>query len=313
MNDLPSSVATGNITDAPEPFDSSAKRADVILQSQDSKKFYVLKSLLCLASPVLETMLSSLKGQRGDKDKSDIEMPIIPVEEDSTTLYNLLLLVYPYNHKPSSAIDICFRMGKAARKYDMDYVDKKIRELVTVSDTMGKEPLRVFAIAMLLGWEDVMKAAAYATLGVPLRSLGWCQELELLSAGDYHKLLQWRLECHDAVISWLNQGETFPVMWCSETVEFKNLAVATLREELKTRGCPRSSALINDTTKATLLLKTPLNSTFYDVLKKLGEGIDQASSEVRDYPKSRRNVLTWIYRYLLILNAIEAEWPLGVS
>ncbi|KAF8347914.1 hypothetical protein F5887DRAFT_671342 [Amanita rubescens] len=289
MNDLPSSVATGNITDAPRPFDSSAKRADVILYSRDSKKFYVLKILLCLASPVFETMFSSWKGQGGDEDKSDVEMPIIPVEEDSTTLYNLLLLIYPYNQKPSSAIDICFRMGKAARKYDMDYVDKKIRDLVTVSDTLGKEPLRVFAIAMLLGWEDVMKAAAYATLGVPLRSLGWCQELELLSAGDHHKLLQWRFKCHDAVISWLYKQEgPFPGLRLSKTADaFRKLAAATLRDELTTRGCPRSSALINDTTKATLLQKTPGGSTFYDILKEFAEGIDQASSEVRNYPKSR--------------------------
>ena len=288
MSDLPSSVAedvaAGNITDAPEPFDSSAKRADVVLQSQDSKKFYVLKSLLCLASPVFETMLSSWKGQRGDKDKSGVEMPIIPVEEDSTTLYNLLLLIYPYNHKPSSTIEICFGMGKAARKYDMDYVDKKIRELVMVSDMLEKEPLRVFAIAMLLGWEDVMKAAAYTTLGVSLRNLAWCQELELLSAGDHHKLLQWRFACHDAVTSWLyKQDELRPVD------AYRKLAAATLREELKTTGCPRGSALINDTTKATLLQKRPgsLGPTFYDLLKNLAEGIDQASSEVRDYPRSR--------------------------
>ncbi len=207
MSDLPSSVVTGNITDAPEPFDSSAKRADVILYSQDSKKFYVLKSLLCLASPVFETMLSSWKGQRSDKDKSDVGMPIIPVEEDSTTLYNLLLLIYPYNHKPSSAIEICFGTGKAARKYDMDYVDKKIRELVMVSDILGKEPLRVFAIAMLLGWEDVMKAAVYSrsasTLSRPVSRTG---------IADHHKLLQWCFACHDAVRSWLcKQNESRPV------------------------------------------------------------------------------------------------------
>src|SRR6266550_5546149 len=253
MSDLPSSVVTGNITDAPEPFDSSAKRADVILYSQDSKKFYVLKSLLCLASPVFETMLSSWKGQRSDKDKSDVGMPIIPVEEDSTTLYNLLLLIYPYNHKPSSAIEICFGTGKAARKYDMDYVDKKIRELVMVSDILGKEPLRVFAIAIFLGWEDVMKAAAYATLGVPLRDLGWCQELELLSAGDHHKLLQWRFACHDAVGSWLKEKNINESWWWDE-------AAATLLEELKTTGCPRSSALINDATRMTILRQKPDSS-----------------------------------------------------
>jgi len=267
-----SHAAEGVVTDAPEPFDSSAKRADVILHSQDSKKFYVLKSFLCLASPVFETMLSS--------DKSNVEMPIILVEEDSTTLYNLLLLIYPYDQKPSSDFEIYFAMGKAARKYDMDYVDKKIRELVMVSDILGKEPLRVFAIAIFLGWEDVMKAAAYATLGVPLRDLGWCQELELLSAGDHHKLLQWRFACHDAVGSWLKEKNINESWWWDE-------AAATLLEELKTTGCPRSSALINDATRMTILRQKPdsSGSEFYDLLKGLAEGIDQESSKVRDCPK----------------------------
>ncbi len=158
---------------------------------------YVLKSLLYLASPVFETMFSSRVGQ--EDDEKGMKMPIIPVEEHSTTLYNLLLLIYPYNQKPSSTIDIFFEMAKAARKYEMEDVDKKIRELITVSDIPGKEPLRVFAIAISLGWEDVTKVAAYVTLEVPLRDLGWCQEMELLSAGHYHKLLQWRFACCDAV------------------------------------------------------------------------------------------------------------------
>ena len=162
MSDLSSStvegIVTSNITDAPKPFDSSAKRADVILCSRDSKKFYVLKSLLSLASPVFETMFSSRKGQENGE-----KIPFIPVEEDSTTLYNLLLLIYPYNKKPSSTIDICFEMAEAARKYDTEDVDKKIRGLV-VSGISSKEALRVFAIAVYLKWEDVTKVATYATL-----------------------------------------------------------------------------------------------------------------------------------------------------
>lgn len=199
MTDPPSSTAeraADSIVDAPKPFDSSAK-ANVILRSKDSKHFYVLKSLLGLTSPVFDAMFPSWEGQRGNK--SDIEITIIPVEEDSTTLLHLLLLIYPYNQKPSSAIDVCFEMAKAARRYGMNDIDKRIRELVMMSGILGKEPLRVYAIAMFLAWEDVMKAAAYATLEVPLRDLGWCQELGLLSAEDYHKLLQWRFACQDAV------------------------------------------------------------------------------------------------------------------
>ena len=47
-------------------------------------------------------------------------------------------------------------------------------------------------MSVILGWEDVMKAA-------PLRNLGYCQETVLLSGQDYQKLLQWRLACHAKV------------------------------------------------------------------------------------------------------------------
>ena len=47
-------------------------------------------------------------------------------------------------------------------------------------------------MSVILGWEDVMKAA-------PLRNLGYCQETVLLSGQYYQKLLQWRLACHAKV------------------------------------------------------------------------------------------------------------------
>jgi hypothetical protein len=270
MSNLSSStvegIVTSNITDAPKPFDSSAKRADVILCSRDSKKFYVLKSLLSLASPVFETMFSSRKGQENGE-----KIPFIPVEEDSTTLYNLLLLIYPYNKKPSSTIDICFEMAEAARKYDMEDVDKKIRELV-VSGISSKEALRVFAIAVYLKWQDVTKVATYATLEVPLRDLGWCQEMELLSVGDYHKLLQWRFACCDAVDR------------CFDSVPgLDHSARTALRGALKTTGCPRS-VLIDDTLKETLMRQksTSYCSSYSKTVQDVADKIDQASLSVRN-------------------------------
>ncbi|KAF8347915.1 hypothetical protein F5887DRAFT_1157518 [Amanita rubescens] len=272
MSDLSSSIvdvegiATGNITDAPKPFDSSAKRADVIICSQDFKRFYVLKSLLCLASPVFDTKFSPQKGQGGGEE--GMKMPIIPFEVHSTTLYNLLLLIYPYNQKPSPTLDICFEMAKVARKYEMEDVDKKIRELITVSGIPSKEPLRVFAIAVYLEWEDVTKTAVYATLEVPLRDLGWCQEMELLSATHYHKLLQWRFKCCDAVDRCLDYVSIF----IDPSIK------TSLRQALKTTGCPRSGVLIDDTIKGTLMRQS--SSSYSKNLQMLAENIDEASLSV---------------------------------
>ena len=146
-----------------------------------------------------------------------------------------------------------------------------------MSGILGKEPLRVYAIAMFLAWEDVMKAAAYATLKVPLRDLGWCQELGLLSAEDYHKLLQWRFACQDAVGHVLDTGD-YP-----SSDHDARAARRLLGETFKVTGCPGSGALINDTTKANVFQTNPKQSSskLYKALERLGEEIDEALSKVR--------------------------------
>ncbi|KAF8635033.1 hypothetical protein AX15_000571 [Amanita polypyramis BW_CC] len=261
--------AAGDTTDASKPFDSSAK-ADIILRTSDSAHFYVLKSLLSLVSPVFDAMLSLCQGETVEKDAILNEIPVVQIDEDSTTLYNLLLLIYPYSQRPPSTVDICFKMANAAQKYGMDDADRKIRELVTASDAMGKEPLRVFAIAIYLGWEDVMRAAAFSTLAVPLRELGWWEELRLVNAGEFQKLLQWRFTCQDAADKLLDGGMG------------GDTGAETIRELLKVTGCPRG-VVGNDKNIIAKLLrqnqKTP-SSTIYKSFESMTKNIDKALSAV---------------------------------
>ncbi|KAF8635048.1 hypothetical protein AX15_000584 [Amanita polypyramis BW_CC] len=96
---------------------------------------------------------------------------------------------------------IYMKMGKAARKYDMDETKKKLKELLKrdTRNMLATEPLRAFAIAVHLDWKEMMKDAAWNTLAVPFRDLSRCEKLRLLSASDYHDLIQWRFAFQDAV------------------------------------------------------------------------------------------------------------------
>ncbi|KIL60841.1 hypothetical protein M378DRAFT_44296, partial [Amanita muscaria Koide BX008] len=62
----------------------------------DSVDFFVLTTILSLASPVFDGMFPGA----GEGTETKNGLPIIDLAEDSDTLYNLLLLVYPYAKEP---------------------------------------------------------------------------------------------------------------------------------------------------------------------------------------------------------------------
>jgi hypothetical protein len=227
-----------NFIVADKPFDSSAE-ADIIIRSSNKVHFFVQRSFLCFGSPVLSRMLSEspyerkikddndpiigfpvvplkragsirlslvfekmlpLNGKKAKKSNDESDgLPIIPLEEDNITLYYLLLLIYPYSKEPRYTIEVLLNVGKAAKKYAMEEVEEKLMKAAHSMDALTKEPFRVFAVAYRFGWVEVMKEAARNTLKIPVRNLGGCSELQLLSSVAYYDLLQWLFDCRDGV------------------------------------------------------------------------------------------------------------------
>ena len=252
---------------ADRPFNSSAK-ADTILRSSDKVDFFVLKSLLTLVSPVFDEILSQSLNERETKESTD-EITLreddstrrsrfpgfnlfvrrreakanndeknglpIQLEEDSKTLYNLLLLIYPYSKEPPNTVEVYLKVGAAARKYGMVEVEKKLMKTARRDcvDALVKQPLRAYAIASHFRWDDVKKIAARNTLKFPLGDLQRCDELRLLSGVEYHELVQWRLACRDAMQSLLAK-------WESQTSlpECRIALTRLLREKLEATDCP---------------------------------------------------------------------------
>jgi hypothetical protein len=196
--DLEDPPSNNVVTDVEKPFDISAK-ADVILRSSDHINFYALKTILSLVSSPFDGIFSLDQGE-GMKDEMKNRLPVVQLEEDGVTLYNLLQLIYPYDVEPSN-IDVCVKVGRAAQKYAMDSVLQKLRRIVLVSEGVVKRPLSVFAIAATFSWVEVMKKAALNTLSISLCNLvvGQTQELDMLWTIDYHALLKWRFACQDAL------------------------------------------------------------------------------------------------------------------
>ena len=62
--------------------------------------------------------------------------------------------------------------------------------------SLVKEPLRVYAIAIALGWADVAKAAAKNTLNAPLKRAVTCvPELRRITGGVLYRLVNYWSWC----------------------------------------------------------------------------------------------------------------------
>ncbi|KIL69222.1 hypothetical protein M378DRAFT_119119 [Amanita muscaria Koide BX008] len=243
-------------TDADKPFDSSAK-ADAILRSSDTIDFFVLKGFLSFASSVFDSMFSLDQGDVQDsKDTSKNGLPIVPLAEDSATLYSLLVLVYPYANKP----DICpgdyIKLARAARKYAMDEAEQTLRNLFATSSIFQAEPLRAFAIAVHLGWPKEAENAAWITLARRQETLGRCDELGLITAADYVELWEWRSRCQKAAeeaVYEVCRGERIYSLGSQSSLAstLSSLAIATIREaileQLRKKKCPRRVVVNNET------------------------------------------------------------------
>ncbi|KAK2462722.1 hypothetical protein APHAL10511_005240 [Amanita phalloides] len=226
-------------TDAQEPFTSSAK-ADVILRSSDSMDFFVLKAFLSFASPIFDDMMSPGQGDENDKRNG---LHIVPLPEDSKTVYNLLLLIYPFVERSAADIGTYLKVARAAKRYQMDKVEERLRKQFVKSGVMKEEPFRSFAIAVHFGWKEEARAAAAKTLTATLDSQVRDEELKMISGSDFHKLIRWRSECHRAVATLLRSDEAQSDQHEGNFVLKTKFLAGVLLDRLKVTNCPDSAIM----------------------------------------------------------------------
>ena len=113
----PSQDSTGQPSVTPEiDYDD----ADIVLVSSKAIHFHVHKSILSLASPVFEAVLSIPQPESDDPQRSS--EPIVLLE-DQQTIQTLINLVYPDRHcSADTDLSILLKTAAAARKYEMAQV-----------------------------------------------------------------------------------------------------------------------------------------------------------------------------------------------
>ncbi|KZT01599.1 uncharacterized protein LAESUDRAFT_455627 [Laetiporus sulphureus 93-53] len=216
--------------------------ADLIIRSSDQVHFHVHKLILAKASPVFRDMMTLPQSSTGSEG---LDPPVVDVTEHSKTLDMLLCLSYPTT-PPFQGLDGLWQVLEAASKYQMDSAREHVRNYL--SGFVHEAPMRVYALACGYGFDDLAQTVAAHTLSAPdaLLQEANVEELELISARTYDRLLRYRQRCSDAASAvtdvprwcrtphWIpncNNPDIFAFFQCQEC--------ANRRHKLWISGCHR--------------------------------------------------------------------------
>lgn len=175
-------------------------RADVILRSSDNVDFRCHKLLLAFASPSFFGGMFNLPqpaDDQGTEERKD-GLPVIPVTEKRQVLERLLRLCYPstiVDPPTFPALEDVRAVLEATIKYEMDKLEHHVRKVLVAPQFIENEPMRVFGIACHFRLEKEARIAAKYTLRHKIQLLPYVPELEDMTGGDHHRLLEYHAEC----------------------------------------------------------------------------------------------------------------------
>ncbi|KAJ6591175.1 hypothetical protein DFH09DRAFT_195473 [Mycena vulgaris] len=188
-------------TDANSPFSGEEETdgvpTDLILRTANRVDFHVHKAIMSFVSPVFRDMLGE-GANIFQPDEFKNGKPIVRVHDPSSALERLLPVCYPFLANTQSRTNTLDGVGSAlvaADKYQIPAATAAL--LATLQSFLGDEPYRVFAIALRIRLEDIVHAAALATL----EKSYWDKREEILefppewSAQILLKLYDFRAEC----------------------------------------------------------------------------------------------------------------------
>lgn len=205
-----------------EPFN---RPYEMSLQTVDGTRFYVSYIVLTLASTHFRD--PRLK-------PTPAAVLVLSVPEHDTTIDTILRLTYLITDPDLSRLGFVAVVDTfvAARKYKLLVAEAALRNALVHPRLAKKEPVRLYAIARRHGLTDVANIAAdYACLTNPLT---WpaCDELEHITAMQYHELVSHYTQRRSAVENIINNMPKVSCSECYYTVyhQYQKAALGCLQE-----------------------------------------------------------------------------------
>ena len=186
---------------AEAPFDDA--RTDLILQSSDKVNFHVFKNILSLASPIFTDMFN-LPSPPSDKPHDEVQ--VVSLSEGSTALDVALRHIFPVRNPKGDKLHYASILAEFARKYQVEALEEFTTGYLT--DSIERDPVGVYAIAVTYGYHDVGEKAARSCLNLPFSGLR-SPYLRCITAEHLSELHRYHVACAEAASALASSDRTW--------------------------------------------------------------------------------------------------------
>jgi hypothetical protein len=164
--------------------------ADIILRSQDSYHFRVLKIYIINSSPVLgELVQKALDTPRAADDGPSL--PMVQLPESGETLHCLLTFIFPVTSLVPSTPEQIMELLSVVQNYQMDAILTHIRDRIARQNSLPTrlEPaLRIYALAQKFGLRPEALQTARTILKYPMTFDSLDNMLDIMPGISLHEL-----------------------------------------------------------------------------------------------------------------------------
>jgi hypothetical protein len=182
---------------AGSPFNNKRGDADAVLRSSDKVEFFVHKEILSLSFTVFDKLLRL----PGDKDDIRDDLPVVQLDEPSSTLDTVLRLTYRKSIPSNLTLAEITSALDSLKKYGMVEISYRVQSLVdSIIDT---DPFGAYVISAAYELNTLAERAALSTLKLPLSALD-SPLLASYPAKDYRKLIRFRIQTEKTLKSRLS-------------------------------------------------------------------------------------------------------------
>ena len=167
-------------------FERFASSADVFILSQDDELFPMSSSTLRRTSGWFNSMFTLPQGPAPAHTLPSASYPL-SVAETSDVLAGLFSLINGTGVPSLKDLDLLEKILFAADKYEMPMPIALVRAALPLH--IQQSPVRAYAIASIMSWEDELNAAVVATFSINVLSPENLQELTHVESRHLYKLL----------------------------------------------------------------------------------------------------------------------------
>jgi hypothetical protein len=187
----PESSSTADEPLANIPFDYPG--ADIILRSQDSHHFQVLKTFITSNSPVLGELIRITLGSASDTN-AGVSLPVVQLPDSGQILHYLLTFIFPVTPVIPSTHEEAMELLSVAQKYQMGTVLIHIRGSIARQNplpTQLEPALRVYSLAQKYGLRPEALQTARNILQHSMTVENFDNMLDFMSGASLYELLKY--------------------------------------------------------------------------------------------------------------------------